>query len=32
MQGLSSRQIARVMGWGENDAEIMAAVYVDEEA
>lgn len=32
MQGLSSRQIARVMGWGENDAEIMSAVYVDEEA
>jgi integrase len=31
-QGLSSRRIARVMGWGENDAEAMAAIYVDEEA
>jgi integrase len=31
-QGLSSRQIARIMGWGEGDAEAMSAIYIDEEA
>lgn len=31
-QGLSSRQIARQLGWSEAEAEAMAAIYVDEEA
>lgn len=31
-QGLSSRKIARVMGWSEGDAEAMSAIYVDEDA
>lgn len=31
-QGLSSRNIARIMGWSEGDAEAMAAVYVSEDA
>lgn len=29
--GWSSRQIARVMGWSESEAEAMSAMYVDEE-
>lgn len=29
-QGWSSRQIARVLGWSESEAEMMAATYVDE--
>lgn len=30
-QGLSSRKIARVMGWSEGDAEAMSSIYVDDE-
>lgn len=29
-QGLSSRQIARQLGWSEADAEAMAAIYVED--
>lgn len=31
-QGLSSREIARRLGWSEAEAEAMTATYVDEEA
>lgn len=31
-QGLTSRQIARQLGWSEAEAEAMSAIYVDEEA
>jgi integrase len=31
-QGLTSRQIARQLGWSESEAEQMTAVYVDDEA
>lgn len=30
-QGASSRQIARVLGWSESDAEAMSAIYISEE-
>lgn len=30
-QGLSSRKIARQLGWSEGDAEAMSAIYVDDE-
>lgn len=29
-QGLSSRQIARQLGWSESEAEAMSAVYIDD--
>ena len=31
-EGLSSREIARQLGWSESEAEAMSAIYVDEEA
>jgi integrase len=31
-QGMSSREIARRLGWSETEAEAMTATYVDEEA
>jgi integrase len=30
-QGLSSRKLARILGWSEGDAEAMSTTYVDEE-
>jgi integrase len=30
-QGLSSRKLARILGWSEGDAEAMSMTYVDEE-
>lgn len=32
LQGRSSRQIARQLGWSESEAEAMAAIYVNDEA